>query len=190
LDKSSDSEYYRDALNMPHRAKIGRKTDKPQTGVLVFGKKSNDYVFKIGVNADDILSLTPQEAIGLFEATVFEQPEQVSAKYDAVYQNVKRKLFESTKDDKVEKAKREALDKIKTWIPLGIINKDYLNDLREVIDLDGLSGYSIRFINNLKVKDCATLPEQIEQSYINRMIKVAREVDLGSEVLILSEELK
>jgi superfamily II DNA or RNA helicase len=190
LDKSSDSEYYRDALNMPHRAKIGRKTDKPQTGVLVFGKKSNDYVFKIGINADDAVPLTPQEAISLFEATVFEQPEQVSAKYDAIYQNVKLKLFETTKDDKVEKAKREALDKIKAWIPLGIINKDYLNDLREVIDMDGLSGHSIRFINSLKEKDCATLLEQIEQSYINRMIKVAREVDLGSEVLILSEELK
>lgn len=190
LEKSIDSEYYRDALTMPHRAKIGRKIDKLQTGVLVFGKKSNDYVFKIGVNVDDVLSLTPQDAVELFAATVFEQPEQVSAKYDAIYQQVKRKLFEVTKDDKVEKAKREALDKIKTWMPLGIISRDYLNDLKEVIDMDGLSGHSIRFINNLKLKDCGTLPEQIEQSYINRMIKVAREVDLGNEVLILSEELK
>jgi hypothetical protein len=73
---------------------------------------------------------------------------------------------------------------------LGIINRDYLNDLKKVIDMDGLSGHSIRYINNLKLKDCDTLPEQIEQSYINRMIKVAREVDLGSEVLILSEELQ
>ncbi len=190
LEKSIGSEYYRDALAMPHRAKIGRKIDKSQTGVLVFGKKSNDYVFKIGVNVDDVLSLTPQDAVELFEATVFEQPEQVSSKYDAIYQQVKRKLFEVSKDDKVEKAKREALDKIKTWMPLGIISRDYLNDLKEVIDMDGLSGHSIRFINNLKLDDCGTLPEQIEQSYINRMIKVAREVDLGNEVLILSEELK
>ncbi len=190
LDKSIESEYYRDAMTMPHRAKIGRKVDKSQTGVLVFGKKSNDYVFKIGINTNDVMSLTPQEAIGLYEASVFEHPEKVSAKYDAIYQQVKQKLFEVTKDDKVEKAKREALDKIKAWMSLGIISRDYLNDLKEVIDMDGLSGHSIRYINNLKLKDCDTLPEQIEQSYINRMIKVAREVDLGSEVLILSEELQ
>jgi len=70
------------------------------------------------------------------------------------------------------------------------ISKDYLNDLKEVIELDGLSGHSIRFINNLKMKDCDSLPKQIEQDYINRMIKLSREIDLGSEVLILSEELK
>jgi len=71
-----------------------------------------------------------------------------------------------------------------------IIDADYLNDLKEVIELDGLSGHSIRFINNLKMKDCISLPKQIEQNYINRMIKLSREIDLGSEVLILSEELK
>lgn len=190
LDKSSDSEYYRDALAMPHRAKIGRKVDKLYSGVLVFGKKSNDYVFKIGIGAEEAVSLTPQEAIKLFEATVFEQPEQVSAKYDTIYQNVKCKLFETNKDDKVEKAKREALDKVKALLPLGIISRDYLIDLQEIINMDGLSGHSIRFINNLKLKDYASLPKQIEQAYINRMIKVAREVDLGNEVLILSEELK
>ena len=175
---------------MPHRAKIGRKTDKKHTGVLVFGKKSNDYVFKLGISDTEVVSLTPEEAISLFEATVFEQPEKVSSTYDAVYQNVKRKLFEISKDDKVEKAKREAIDKINAMLRMEIIDADYLNDLKEVIELDGLSGHSIRFINNLKMKDCISLPKQIEQNYINRMIKLSREIDLGSEVLILSEELK
>ena len=189
LDKSVDSEYYREALKMPHRAKIGRKRDG-RTGVLVFGKKSNDYIFKLGTSDTDVVSLTHEEAIAIFEATVFEQPEKVSSKYDAIYQNVKRKLFETNKDDKVEKAKREAIDKITVLLRDRTISKDYLNDLKEVIELDGLSGHSIRFINNLKMKDCDSLPKQIEQDYINRMIKLSREIDLGSEVLILSEELK
>ena len=190
LDKSIDSEYYQDAIKMPHRAKIGRKTDKKYTGVLVFGKKSNDYVFKLGISDTEVVSLIPEEAISLFEATVFEQPEKVSSTYDTVYQNVKRKLFETSKDDKVEKAKREAVDKINAMLRMEILDSDYLNDLKEVIELDGLSGHSIRFINNLKMKDYTSLPKQIEQSYINRMIKLSREIDLGSEVLILSEELK
>lgn len=189
LDKSANSEYYKDALKMPHRAKIGRQTDKKHAGVLVFGKKTNDYVFKLGVSGTDVTSLTPEEAISLFEATVFEQPKKISSGYDAIYQNVKRKLFETHKDDKVEKAKREALDKINVLLRMEIIDKDYLNDLKEVIELDGLPGHSIRFVNNLKMKDYNSLPKQIEQGYINRMIKLSREIDLGSEVLILSEEL-
>ncbi len=190
LDKSIDSEYYQDAIKMPHRAKIGRKADKKHTGVLVFGKKSNDYVFKLGISDTEVVSLTPEEAISLFESTVFEQPEKVSSIYDTVYQNVKRKLFEISKDDKVEKVKREAVDKINAMLRMEILDSDYLNDLKEVIELDGLSGHSIRFINNLKMKDYTSLTKQIEQSYINRMIKLSREIDLGSEVLILSEELK
>ncbi len=190
LDKSADSEYFRDALEMPHRAKIGRTIEKQYAGVLVFGKKANDYVFKIGINETEVVSLTPQEAIALFEATVFEQPEKISTQYDSIYQSVKRKLFETSKDDKVEKAKREAIDKVGAMKELGVIDKDYLSDLIEVIEMDGLSGYSIRFINNLKLKDANSLPELIGQNYINRMIKMGREVDLGSEVLILSEEIK
>lgn len=175
---------------MPHRAKIGRDAEKQHKGVLVFGKKSKDYVFKIGVNDQEAISLTPEEAISLFEATVFEQPHKVSQQYDVIYQNVKRKLFESSKDDKVDKPKREALDKVNVMMRLGIVSKDYMEDLREVIELDGLSGHSIRFINQLHIKDYATLPQQIEQSYIDKMIKTAREIDLGSEILILAEELK
>lgn len=190
LDHCKESEYFRDAIKMPHRAKIGRDAVKQHKGVLVFGKKSKDYVFKIGVNDQEAISLTPEEAISLFEATVFEQPHKVSQQYDVIYQNVKRKLFECSKDDKVDKPKREALDKVNVMIRLGIVSKDYMEDLREVIELDGLSGHSIRFINQLHIKDYATLPQQIEQSYIDKMIKTAREIDLGSEILILAEELK
>lgn len=190
LAKSVDSEYYKEALKMPHRAKVARTVDKPLAGVLAFGKKSNDYIFKMGINANDVLPLTPQDAIGLFEATVFERPDKVSERYDAIYQNVKLRLFESSRDDKIDKAKRDAIDKIGKMIPLSVINKEYLNDLRDVINIDGLSGHSIRFINSLKDKDCAKLLERIEQRYIDKMIRMARDIDSGSEALILSEELK
>lgn len=188
--KEAENEYYSDALKIPHRAKISRNVDKPYKGALVFGKKASDYVFKIGIDETEIVSLTPQEAISLFEATIFEQPNKVSEAYDAIYQNVIRRLFEVSKDNKVEKAKGEAMDKIDVIMELNIISRDYLSDLLEVIKMDGLAGHSIRFINSLKPKDYASLPKQIGQDYLTRMIKTAREVDFGSEVLILSEELK
>lgn len=185
-----NSEYYRDALVIPHRAKIGRKIEKLSQGVLVFGKKGNDFVFKIGESSEAVVAITPEQAISLFEATVFEQPHKVSASYDAIYQSVKMSLFQNSKDNKVDKSKREALDKINAMLKENIVSHDYLKDLVKVIEMDGLSGHSLRFINKLNKKDFATLPDEIEQSYINKMIDTAGEIEMGSEVLILSEEIK
>jgi superfamily II DNA or RNA helicase len=185
-----NSEYYRDALSIPHRAKIGRKAEKPLHGVLVFGKKANDFVFKIGHSPKEVLTITPEQAISLFEASVFEQPHKITNKYDAIYQSVKANLFQSRKDEKVEKSKREAHDKITIMLRENSVSTDYLKDLAKVIEMDGLSGHSLRFINKLTAKKFASLPHEIEQSYLNRMIETAGEIDAGSEVLILSEEIQ
>lgn len=184
-----NSEYYRDALAIPHRAKIGRKVEKPLQGVLVFGKKGNDFVFKIGNSSEDVSTITPEQAISLFEATVFEQPQKISANYDTIYQSVKANLFLSRKDDEMAKSKREALDKINVMLREHSVSHDYLKDLSKVIEMDGLSGHSLRFINKLTKKEFASLPNEIEQSYINKMINTAGEIEAGSEVLILSEEI-
>lgn len=102
---------------------------------------------------------------------------------------MKNSLFQNSKDNKVDKSKREALDKVNAMLKENIISHDYLKDLVKVIEMDGLSGHSLRFINKLTKKDFASLPDEIEQSYINKMINTAGEIETGSEVLILSEEI-
>ena len=59
-----------------------------------------------------------------------------------------------------------------------------------VIECDGLSGFELRYINKLTPKDKAKLPNEIEQSYINRIVGTINSVDDGEEMLILSEELQ
>ena len=184
-----NNEYFKDALSIPHRAKIARKVKKPVSGILVFGKKGKDFVFKIGATVEDVIPLTPEEAISLFESTVFEQPYKVSASFDNIYQSVKEKLFQTKRDNKVEKAKRDALNKINAMMKGTIVNSDYLKDLHQVVEMDGLPGHSIRFINQLRERDYATLPKEIEQGYINKVLTTASDIEEGSEVLILSEEI-
>lgn len=185
-----NNEYYKDALSIPHRAKIARKVEKPASGVLVFGKKGKDFVFKVGATVEDVIPLTPEEAISLFEANVFEQPYKVSDSFDNIYQSVKIKLFQTNKGNTVEKSKRDALNKIDAMMKGAIISSDYLKDLYRVVEMDGLPGHSIRFINQLRERDYATLSKEIEQSYINKVLTTANDIDEGSEVLILSEEIK
>lgn len=190
LDDTKDTRFYEEAQNIAHRAKIQRTTDKSSSGVLVFGKKSTDYIFKLGINKNEIFSLTPEDAISLFEANILEKSTKISDQFDSIYQSVKNKLFEIKKDDTVDKTKRDALKKINVIEKQNLIENDYLSSIKEVINMDGLSGYCIRLINKLKVKEYTQLPFMIPETYLNRMIRIARDVDFGSEVLILSEELK
>lgn len=190
LNQLKGTPEYIEALDIPHRAKTGRKVEKSQNGVLMFGKKGNDYVFKIGKSNDVIVSLTAEEALSLFEAQRSENSVQLSKKFDKVYQNVKTQLFTNDVPDKKEKERLNALDKIKVILVKKAVSTDYLRDLITVINSDALSGYENRFINQLKPKDYFKLPERITQDYLNRLIATKNKVSEGEESVILTEEIQ
>lgn len=71
-----------------------------------------------------------------------------------------------------------------------LLSKDYLSDLTQVIKTDALSGYEIRYINQLILKDVDKLIKKISPEYLARIINMQNRVDEGEETLILSEELQ
>lgn len=109
--------------------------------------------------------------------------------FDKLYQNAKSHLFKGLQQDRNEKERLNAMAKIKLVRQSGVVPMDYLEDLIKVIESDGLSGYELRYINQLTAKDYVKLPKNIEQSYLNRTISRVNKVDEGEEVLILAEEL-
>jgi superfamily II DNA or RNA helicase len=191
LNELKSTDIYNEALNIQHRSRTGRKAIKPLSGVLMFGKKGNDFVFKLANSANNTpISLTAEEAISLFEASENEEAFEVSKAFDKLYQDVKSHLFKGLNQDRNEKERLNAMAKIKLVRQSGLVPMDYLEDLMKVIESDGLSGYEVRYINQLTIKDYAKLPKDIEQSYLDRTISRANKVDEGDEVLILAEELQ
>ncbi len=83
-----------------------------------------------------------------------------------------------------------ALVKVKLFINKQLLPKDYLDDLCQVVQADALSGYEIRYINQLAVKDAAKLPRKISAEYLARVIIAQNKVDDSEETLILSEVLQ
>lgn len=188
LNQLKGTDQYNEALKITHRAKTGRKSDVAN-GVLLFGKKGNDFVFKLGQSPTEQPSmLTAEQALSLFEANIDEEAFETSKGFDAVYQNVKLHLFRGTTADKNEKERLNALAKVKLVKQSKCVDSDYLEDLVRVIESDGLSGYELRYINKLTPKEFANLPKEIDQSYLNRIITTSNSVDDGEEVLILAEE--
>ena len=131
-----------------------------------------------------------EEAIALFEAEKCEEPVDLSPHFDAVYQKVKASLFRSDVTERNEKDLINALAKVKVLIKNQQLPKDYLADLAQVIKADALSGYEIRYINQLALKDAAKLPLKISAEYLVRLINSQNKVDDSEETLILSEELQ
>jgi hypothetical protein len=190
LNAAKGTEVYDEAMQLPHRARTGRSIAKPRRGVLMFGKKGNDFVFKIGSAEGFVSQLTAEEAIGLFEAEMSEQPSVLSDSFEPAYQVTKSHLFSSDVQDKNEKTRLEAMQKVKVMLNRKALSADYLKDLMKVIQSDGLSGYELRYINKLKPADYNKLPDQIDEYYINRIIETCNHVDDGEESIILAEELR
>lgn len=190
LNSLKGTDVYNNALELPHRARTARSVNKPKKGVLMFGRKGDDFVFKIGDASNPPAMISAEEAISLFEADINEKPFDLSKNFDAVYQLVKSSLFSSEVKDRNEKEQINALAKIKVLMSKQALSKDYLEDLAQVVRADALSGYEIRFINQLMPKDAPKLPLKISAEYLARIIGYQNKVDDGEETLILSEELQ
>ena len=190
LNSVKGTEVYDKAMELPHRARTARHTDRPRKGVLMFGRKGDDFVFKIGDTQIGPIMIPAEEAIALFEAEKCEEPVDLSPHFDAVYQKVKASLFRSDVTERNEKDLINALAKVKVLIKNQQLPKDYLADLAQVIKADALSGYEIRYINQLALKDAAKLPLKISAEYLVRLINSQNKVDDSEETLILSEELQ
>ncbi len=191
LNQLKGTEVYAEALAIPHRARIGREVEKPRTGVLLFGKKGNDFVFKIGSSTHEApVLLTSEQALSLFEAAESEKPVKVDKEFDKVYLYVKTRLFQSGKSDDDEKAQTKARDRIYIWTDKAVLPKDYLEDLLAVLDNGGLTGEEIRFINKQTAKSADQVMERISQEYLNRVVEKISSVSEGDETLILAEQLK
>ena len=190
LNSLKGTDEYGKALDLPHRARTGRKVSKAQKGVLMFGRKGDDFVFKIGDTVNTPVMISAEEAIALFEADRKEEAVDLSNDFDVVYQKVKASLFNSDVTEKNEKDQLNALAKIKVLMKSQLLSKDYLSDLTQVIKTDALSGYEIRYINQLILKDVDKLIKKISPEYLARIINMQNRVDEGEETLILSEELQ
>jgi superfamily II DNA or RNA helicase len=190
LNSVKGTEVYDQAMEVPHRARTARNIDKPKKGVLMFGLKDDDFVFKLGDTMTIPVMIPAEEAIALFEAEKDETPVDLSHDFDVVYQKVKASLFSSDVAERNEKELINALAKIKILMKNQLLPKDYLADLLQVVKSEALSGYEIRYINQLAPKDAAKLPLKISVEYLARIINSQNRVDDNEETLILSEELQ
>lgn len=188
LNEAKGTEDYVEAMKLPHRARTGREINSKQKGVIVFGKKGNDYVFKMS-DGEEIVQLTAEEAIKIFEADTKEKGMNLSKDFYKKYDHAKNNLFVSEEKSSKEKDLLNAVKKLKVIHKSGVLPKDYMKDLIKVAGKDCLSGYELRTINKLKPEEYSSLIEKINPEYIQRIFETRKRIDDGEETLILTEEI-
>ena len=192
LQQMRGTQEMKEALSIPLRTRIRRLTHKEQKGVLVFGKKGNNFVFKIGKTPSLIETLDPEKAFSLFEPN--EEDEfsySTSDNFYPIYNAVENELFKQIDDSNIEKNKRDSIDKIKIIKDSGIIkDEEYLDGLIEALELEALEGYALRKINKLKEIDFPKLNEIVSREYLNKILDKSNQISNGKETLILSEEIE
>jgi superfamily II DNA or RNA helicase len=181
------------AQKIPTRSRIQRSEPKDIKGVMVFGRKGNDYVFKHGIDNMEVNTIKTKDALDYFEAEVSEEPRKVSAAFEDIYQNVKANLFTKKSQIPFDKGRRDATNKlllIKEKIPH---KKDYIEDLIFVIQkLDALPERFARMIRSLSMnkldQEFNELGKAIPHRYLINIVNTARKVEEGVECLIFAEE--
>lgn len=184
-EQAKQTPFYEEALKVCQRTKIARTSDK-RDGIIIFGKRGDECVFKWSNKYDDnIETLIPENALPILKALAEEKSEKVSNSFYKTYNHLVKNLF-SSNENPLSKMRGKALAKVKVWLNEFPEQEDYLNLLQSVIEFDGLPEYS----RITKAKTCEELQKYISLQYLERIMAASDRIDEEPENVILAEEFK
>ena len=150
----SQPDLVKEAAGLAKRCRIKRTAKKDQSGVVVFGKKGDECVFKFSDKSIEPVNLSVPVALDLFEAEITENGEQTSKAFEAVYSKIKENLFSKRTEVAKDRGKLEAISKVEVLKSSLPGQKDYLEDLLFVVkELDGLPEKFARLIRAIDGKE-------------------------------------
>ncbi|QZE15249.1 hypothetical protein K4L44_05290 [Halosquirtibacter laminarini] len=177
------------ALKVPIRARIARK-NKDVEGVLIFGKKGDDALFRWGENALSNESISPHDALKLMNASPSEKSFNTSCKFNPTYEYMKDSLFiKKNSSSNPDKLKIDTLKKLNTILSKKLSDDiDGINDIIKTVELGALPTKYLKEIIKLSRARCNDLSSIIDTNYIKKILEKAHNIDNAIEALIISEE--
>ncbi len=195
LSSVKNTDDYKKAKQIPLRARTAKiSNDKNTQGVIVFGKKGDDFVFKYAQNSlQPPRDITPEDAFKLLECEAQTQTQKTSKDFYPIYDNIKQDIFNSNINSigNNDRGNAEIYQILNSKIrpSKAIKNNDYITDLATAVRQGGLSNYELKYIKKLKPSEYKSLPEVITSSYLSKIINKNNVKDNSDQVIILSEEL-
>lgn len=193
LSSVKNTEEYKQALKIPLRARTAKiSKDGNYQGVVVFGRKGDDFVFKYAQNVLLSKDISPEEAFEFLECEAQTQIQKTTEQFYPIYKCIKQDILNSKisiiGSNNIKNA--NIYNIVTTRIePAQVLDNNYIQDLKTAIKQGGLSAYELKYIKNIKPSDYKSLPDMITTKYLSTIINKNNNNNESDQVIILSEEL-
>jgi hypothetical protein len=186
-----------DVMQIPERVRIVRKNNE-NCAAISFAKRGDNYLFAKAQQNSDVAEILPAESVlNLFEALQEENGYECDAVLDRKFAVLRNEILKPYPKIKLDKRKGEAIDKLQQLLAIYVTEKDYINDLLEVIKTyDDLSDGELKYLANLTIKKknlkgiMDELKLRIPIHYIVQIKEKAESVNAQAEVIMFSEDLR
>jgi superfamily II DNA or RNA helicase/HKD family nuclease len=182
---------------IPERARIVRKNNESCVAIS-FVKRGDNFLFAKAQQDSDVAEILPAEfVLNLFKASQEENGYECDSDLDKKFAVLRDEILKPYPKIKLDKRKGEAIDKLQQLLLNYATEKDYINDLLEVIrTYDDLSDGELKYLANLTIKknSLKSIMDDLKQCipihYITQIKEKAESVNAQAEVIMFSEDLR
>lgn len=182
---------------IPERARIVRKGQKEEIAIS-FAKRGNNTLFAMADNEALVAKIVPPEQVlKLFQASIEEKSYEFDESLDKKFAILRDEIRKPYPKIKLDKRKSEAITNLQQLLTACSTEKDYINDLLEVIKTyDDLSDGELKYLAGLTIRKSAIpeiiteLKQRIPVHYIIQIKTKVESIDAQSEIILFTEDLR
>jgi len=187
-----------EVMKIPERARIVRKNNKNNVAVS-FAKRGNNALFAIAQPNEETAEIMGAEIVlKYYKAEQKEVGYEFDDKLDKKFIILRDEISKPCQKIKLDKRKGEAIDNLERLLAVCPSEKDYLNDLLDVIKTyDDLSDGELKYLANIVNKKegiknsvIEEIKQHIPEHYIIQIRKKAENVDSQTEIIMFTEDLR
>jgi len=182
-----------EVMKIPERARIVRKNNKNCVAIS-FAKRGDNSLFAIANPNDNIAEISGSEVVlNYFKAECGEKGYKFDDELDKKFIALRDEISKPCPKIKLDKRKGEAIDNLEKLLAIDPSEKDYLNDLLDVIKTyDDLSDGELKYLAGMIIKKSSIeeLKQRIPEHYIIQIREKAENVDAQTEVIMFTEDLR
>lgn len=191
-----NADFIDEITKIPERVRIVRKGRNNKCAIS-FAKRGNNSLFALALPDEDAKIMPPEKVLNYFKSEPDEKSFEGDEALDSKFAILRDEIQKPYPRIKIDKRKGIALENIKQLIEVCYTEKDYLNDLYEVIqNYDDLSDGELKFIANIKIVPNKSreivneIKEKIPVHYIIQIKTKVENIDSQVEMIMFTEDLR
>lgn len=192
-----DTNLLRKLLYIPERTRIVRKNQELNLSIS-FAKRGTNTFFAMADELDEKATIVPPEMVlSYFKANQSEKAFEGDAQLDAKFEILRQRIIAPHPLPMIQGRRADALKIVEYLKESYIRERDYLEDLYEAIKTyDDLSDGELKYIAQLsldvkRLDDAVCeLKKTISENYLAVIKERAEAIDMVSEIILFTEELR